>query len=177
MLAIAPRGHADRLQVGAGVGLGQRKSAADLAAGELRQPLRLLRRRAELLDRQRQHQVRVEDAGDRHPHARDPHHDLGVGRGRQAQPAVLGADGGAEQAQLLHLLDDLARIAVGVVVLLDDGLDVALDQRSMLRKSCIIVRTLDLPQRRLGHGPSLVSAVYRRQALCDACYADSRGSR
>ena len=35
VVAVAPRRHADRLQVGAGVGLGQRQPAAHLAAREL----------------------------------------------------------------------------------------------------------------------------------------------
>ena len=99
IVAVAPRRHADGLQIGAGVGLGQRKPAADLAARKRRQPVPLLRRGAELLDRERQHQVRVEDAGDRHPHRGDAHDDLGVGRGRQAEAAVFGADGRAEQAE------------------------------------------------------------------------------
>ena len=160
VVAVAPRRHADRLQVGAGVGLGQRQAAADLAAGELGQPLRLLRRRAELLDRQRQHQVRVEDAGDRHPHARDLHDDLGVGPGRQAEAAVLGADRGAEQAEPLHLLDDLGRIEVGVVVFLDDGLHVLLEPALDGAKELLLVRRLDPARRRCRHG-FLVSSRFR----------------
>ena len=38
VVAVAPRRHADALQVGAGVGLGERKPAADLAARKPRQP-------------------------------------------------------------------------------------------------------------------------------------------
>ncbi len=87
----------------------------------------LLARRAELLDGQRQHQVGVEDAGDRHPHRRDAHHDLGVGRGRQAEAAIFRADRGAEQAELLHLLDDLGRPLVGVVEFLHARRHLALD--------------------------------------------------
>ena len=79
MIAVAPRGHADALQVGAGVRLGQGETAANLAGGKLRQPARLLLRRAEFLDRKRQHQMRIDDAGDRHPDRRDAHDDLGVG--------------------------------------------------------------------------------------------------
>ena len=66
----------------------------------------------------------------------DPHHDLGVGRGRQAEPAILRRDGGAEQAELLHLLDDLGRPAVGVVELLDPGATSRSTQRSMVASSC-----------------------------------------
>ena len=43
VLAIAPGGRADTLQVGAGVGLRQRQSAAHLAARELGQPRLFLR--------------------------------------------------------------------------------------------------------------------------------------
>jgi hypothetical protein len=51
-------------------------------------------------------------------HTRRPcHDDLRIGPGGQAQAAVFGADGGAEQAQLLHLLDDLVRVLVGQVEL------------------------------------------------------------
>ena len=38
VIAVAPRGHADALQVGAGIRLGQREAAANFARGELRQP-------------------------------------------------------------------------------------------------------------------------------------------
>ncbi len=137
VVAVAARRHADALQVGAGVGLGEREPAADLAARKARQPALLLLLGAEFLDRERQHQVRVEDAGDRHPDRRDAHDDLGVDRGGQAEAAVFDADGRAEQAELLHLRDDLGGPAIGVVVLLHDRLDVALepaiDRREQLR--------------------------------------------
>jgi len=55
---------------------GQRQPAAHFASGEPRQPVALLRFGAELLDGKRQHQVGVENAGERHPHRRDAHHDL-----------------------------------------------------------------------------------------------------
>ena len=144
VVALTPRGHADRLQVGAGIGLGQRQPAADLTRGELGQPLALLRLGAELLDRERQHQVRVEDAGDRHPHRGDLHHDLGVGGGRQSQPAILGRDGGAEQAELLHLLDELGRPFVGVVELLDPRRHLALDPAVDGGEKLRLVRRVDL---------------------------------
>ena len=46
--------------------------------------------RAERADEVRHHQVRVEDAGERHPDGGDLRDDLGVGRRREAEPAVLG---------------------------------------------------------------------------------------
>ena len=125
MILLAPRRHADALQVGAGVGLGQREPAANFAAGEGGEPAPLLRLGAEFFDGKRQHQVGVEDAGDRHPDRGDAHDDLRIGRGREAETAVFGADGGAEQAELLHLGDDLAGPAIGVIVLLHDRPHVA----------------------------------------------------
>ena len=117
-VGVVARAHgagADRLQVGAAVGLGQRQPAAQLAGGEARQPGALLLLGADALDAGRHDQVRVEDAGQRHPHLRHPLHDARVGGGRQPEPAVGRADGGAEQAQRLHLLHHVR--GVDVVVL------------------------------------------------------------
>src|SRR5688572_14281235 len=61
--------------------------------------------------------MRIEDAGQRHPHLRAARHDLRIQRGGQPQPAVSGADGGAEEAELLHLLDHLRRPDVVVLEL------------------------------------------------------------
>jgi hypothetical protein len=127
MVTVAPRNETDRLQVGAGVGLGQRQAAAHLARGEPGQPVALLRFGAELLDGERQHQVGVEDAGERHPHRRHAHDDLGIGARRQAEAAIVRAHGGAKQAELLHLLDELRRPAVGMIKFLDLGRHLALD--------------------------------------------------
>ena len=69
-VAVAPRDRADRLQIGAAIGLGQREAAAQLAGGEARQEGLLLRFGAEALHRRRHDEVRVEDAGQRHPHPR-----------------------------------------------------------------------------------------------------------
>ena len=122
MIAVAPRRHADSLQIGAGVRLGQRQAAAHFAGRELRQPVSASAAgRAELLDRERQHQMRIEDAGDRHPHAEMRITILRIGDRRQPQAAILRADRRAEQPEFLHLLDDFRRIAVRVVVFLDDG--------------------------------------------------------
>jgi hypothetical protein len=61
--------------------------------------------------------LRVDDAGDRHPDRRNALDDLGVGRGRHAQAAILGGNGAAEEPHLLHLLDDLRRVDVLVLQL------------------------------------------------------------
>ena len=70
--------------------------------------------------------MRIEYAGDRHPHGGNAHHDFGVGGGGQSKPAVLDADRCAEQTHVAHLRDDLGRPRVGVIVLLDDRLHLAL---------------------------------------------------
>ena len=115
VVARAHRARADRLQVGAAVGLGEGEAAAQLAGREARQEAALLLLGADALHARRHDQVRVEDAGQRHPDLRHLLTDAGVGRGREPEPAVGGADGGAEQAQRLHLLHHLG--GVDVVVL------------------------------------------------------------
>jgi hypothetical protein len=67
--------------------------------------------------------MRVEDAGERHPHGRDQLDDPGIGRRRQAEPAIVGADRRAEQPEPLHPLDDL----LGVEVVVFEGVDMRLD--------------------------------------------------
>jgi len=118
-----PSRGADRLQVGPAIGLGKGEAAAQLAGREARQELILLRRRAEALDRSGHDQMRVEDAGQRHPHGGYGLDDLGVARRRQAEPAVIGADRGAEQAELLHAIDDVG----GPDVVVFEGVDMRLD--------------------------------------------------
>ena len=127
-VAVAAGGGPDRLQVGAAVGLGERDAAAQLAGSETRQVARLLRIAAEALHRGGHDEVRVEDAGHRHPHRRHPLDDLCVGGDGQAESAVLLADGGAEEAELAHLLDDLGRPGVGGLELVHVGADLTLEK-------------------------------------------------
>ena len=119
--AVAARGDADRLQVGAAIGLGQRQAAAQLAGGEARQELALLRLGAVALHDRRHDQVRVENAGQRHPHARDALDDLGIGRAGQAEPAIRRADRRAEQPELAHAGDDGLGVDVVVLQLVHDA--------------------------------------------------------
>ena len=70
----------------------------------------------------------VDDAGDRDPAARELLDDHRVGRQVEAHPAVLLGDGDAEQAELLHLLDDGLGELVLVVVLLGDREDLLVDE-------------------------------------------------
>ena len=76
--AVGPRrGGAHRLQVGAAVGFGEREAAAQLGGREPRQEVRPLLVGAVAADELRHHQVRVDDAGERHPRRAsrldDPH--------------------------------------------------------------------------------------------------------
>ena len=79
----------DRLQIGTRIGFGQRETAANLAGREFRQPFGFLLERSEALDRRRHDQMRIEDAGDRHPIGGDQRHDLRIGRRRQAEAAIF----------------------------------------------------------------------------------------
>ena len=85
--------------------------------GEARQEAALLLLGAEALHGGRHDQVRVEDAGQRHPDGGDRVDDPGVGRRRQAEPAVFRRDRRAEQAERLHLLDHLRGVDVVVLEL------------------------------------------------------------
>jgi GntR family transcriptional regulator len=127
VVAIATRHGADALQVGAGIGLGQADAATDLAGGEARQPRPLLRLGTVALHGGGHDQVGVEDAGRRHPRLGNARDDAGIHGGRKSQTTVLGVDRRTEQAELLHLLDQVVGILVGVVELPRDGLDLALD--------------------------------------------------
>ena len=72
--------------------------------------------------------MRVHDAGDRDPAARELLDDHRVGGEVEAHPAVLLRDRHAEQAELLHLLHDRLREGVLVVVLLGDRDDLVVDE-------------------------------------------------
>ncbi len=119
---------ANGLQIRAAVGLGQCDAAAQLAAGKTRQVVAFLRLGAESLHRRRHDQMGVEDPRHRHPHGGNTLDDLGVGHRRQTQAAILGIDGGAEQPQLLHLLDDGLGVGVGGFQLVGVGCHLALQE-------------------------------------------------
>ena len=128
VVALAARRGADRLQVGAAVGLSQREAAAQLARGEAGQVVLALVVGAEALDGSGHDEVRVDEAAHRHPGVGEPLDDLGVGGDRQAEAAVFLGDGGAEEAHLLHLLDDVLGVDVVVLERGDVGADVALEE-------------------------------------------------
>src|SRR5262245_13165968 len=78
-VAALKRARADCREIGATVGFGKGEAAAELARTHLRQPAAPLLVGAELLEKDRKHEVRVEDAGERHPGCRDSADDFRVG--------------------------------------------------------------------------------------------------
>ncbi len=120
-VGVLLRHGADRLQVRARIGLCQRQPPANFTSGKPGQPFRLLLRRAEAFDGSGHDEVRIENAGDRHPVAGNAHHDLGIGRRWQTQPAIFLSDGRAEQAHFGHLLHQFFRPDIIVIVILDHG--------------------------------------------------------
>ena len=127
-VALALGAGAHGLEIGAAVRLGQGDAAAQLAGREFRQEARLLLLGAEALDRRRHDQVRIDNAGDRHPPRRNPLDDRRIGHRRQAEPAIFRRDGGAEQAEVLHLLDDAVRVFVPGFQIVGDRQDAAFDE-------------------------------------------------
>ena len=109
LVAVARRPARDVARVAAGVGLRQREAAAELAGREARQPALLLLFGAVVHDQVRGDRVRVDDARQRHPAVRELLDDADVGEQVEPEPAVLLGDRDAEQAELLHLLDDRRR--------------------------------------------------------------------
>src|SRR5215207_9888038 len=73
-------------------------------------------------------EMRVEDAGEAHPAARELDLDAGVRGEVETEAAVVLRDRDAEEAELLHFLDERRGVLVGVLELRGDGHDVALDE-------------------------------------------------
>ena len=119
---------ADCLEVRAAVGFRERKPAPKFAAGEAGQVGLALLVGAEAFDGGSHDEVGVDEPAYRHPGVGKPLDDLGVGRDRQAEAAVLLRDGGAEQPHLLHLLDDILRVDVVMLERGDVGADVAVEE-------------------------------------------------
>ncbi len=93
--------------------------------------------------------MRVDDAGDRDPAARQLLDDHRVGRQVEPHPAVLLGDRDAEQAQLLHLLDDRSGELVLVVVVLRVREDLLVGELPHhLADRLLLIGLLD----RYGHG-------------------------
>src|SRR5207245_1399411 len=128
VVALAARGGADALRVAAGVGLGQAERRPVLAARHGGQVALLLLRGAVRAEHVGEHEVRVEDARETHPAAAELLDDHRVGGVVEAEAAVLERDGGAEEPELLHALDQRLRVLVGVLVAARDRHHLALDE-------------------------------------------------
>src|SRR5262249_52158147 len=109
----------------AGVGLGERQSAASFSAGQTRQVFTLLLFGPEAVDDVADHRMRADRPDHAHPAARqlfDDHRESGV---TQAQPAVFFGHVAAEEPHLFHFFDDLVRIFVAALKLTGYGNDLA----------------------------------------------------
>ena len=103
--------------VAAGAGLGEAEGAERLAAGELRQPLLLLRLGAEPEDRHRAERAAgLEGHGDRLVDPAELLEGEAQGEVVAAHAAVLLGERQAEQAHLAHLLHDVVGERLGLVV-------------------------------------------------------------
>src|SRR5204863_329335 len=128
VVALAARGGADALRIAAGVGLRQAERRPVLAARHGGQVALLLLPRAVRAEHVGEHEVRVEDAREAHPAAAELLDDHRVGGVVEAEAAVLERDGGAEEPELLHALDQRLRVLVGVLVAARDRHHLALDE-------------------------------------------------
>lgn len=119
---------AHRLEVGSAAGFGERHGGAQLAGGQSRQIGGLLLVRAELPDEVRDDGVAAHRSGQGHPAAGQLLRDEGEAAGGDVHAAVLGGGEQAEDAELLHLLDELFGIGVGVLQFLYGGLHLGVDE-------------------------------------------------
>lgn len=128
VVALAIGRRPDRLQIAAGVRLGQRESASPLRRGQRRQVPELLIGRAVVPDDVADDEVRSEHARDAHPPAREFLEDRRVQRRREIRSAVLRGNVDAEQPQRLHALDERVRVLVPVFERRRGGDDLAVDE-------------------------------------------------
>ncbi len=118
---------ADRLQVRAAVGFGERHRRPQLTGGHARQVALLLLVGAEPQQQFRHHRVTTEGSRQRHPAAADLLGDLGIAARRHGRFAVRLGDRQPVHAHLLHLLDQRRRIGVGVFEFVDDRAHLVVD--------------------------------------------------
>ena len=119
---------ADRRDIGSQFGLRHRERPAGLTGGHGGQQPLLLFLGAVLADHVGDDEVGVDHPGDAHPPAREFFHAQRIDQQRLPQPAVFGRDHQAEQAHLLHLIDDRLRVGVGVLEFLRDRDDLLVDE-------------------------------------------------
>ena len=106
------------------LGFGERDTGAARAGGQLGQEATLLLVGAVAGDHPARQRVAADDAGDAHPRPRDLLEHDGQRHHVEALTTVFLGDRHAEEADLLHDLDDLVGIAVGVLPLAGHGSDV-----------------------------------------------------
>src|SRR3954465_15535150 len=130
-LVLAPDGGGvgpHRLQVAAATGLGERHRGPESTVGhpvEMRRPLLL---GAVGGDQVGDHRVPADRAGEAHPAARELLGDPGEAGRADRAPAVLLGDEEAEEAELLHLLDEVLGVPVGVLELTDPRADLVVHE-------------------------------------------------
>ncbi len=149
LVAVALGGRRHRLQVGAAAGLGQRHRRADLTGGQPGQVLALLLLGAEQGQQLGDDGVPAHRTRQRHPSAGEFLGDLDVAGHRHRRSAVLFRHGEPVDADLLHLLDPLLGVLVGVLDLLHRRLDLPIDEVAdgLDQKSLFVVQ--------VGHGGTL----------------------
>jgi hypothetical protein len=123
VVAHSPRHRGDALEVAARLRLGERDARAPLAGAEIRQPPQALFGRAVFRQHQRGQGMRAQDSGHAHPCLRDLFEDDRVGDRVDGDAPVLLGHQHSEQAHLLHLVDDLFRVAAGQLPLARDRAD------------------------------------------------------
>jgi hypothetical protein len=127
-ISVTPGRGAHRLQVRTATGFGQGHGGADLAGGHLGQVGVFLFSCPVLGDELGHHRVPAHRSGQAHPAAGQL-----LGDRRVAFRGYLGLapgrrDGEAEDAHVLHLLNELLGIGVGVLQLAHDRLDFSVDE-------------------------------------------------
>ena len=107
---------------------GEREAAAFFAARHRGQEIFFLCVGAVIGNDEGHDEMAVDDAGERHPSAREFFHHARVGCEAEAEAAVLGRDGGAEEAELAHRRDHRMRVFVAMLEGGSVGNYVALDE-------------------------------------------------
>jgi hypothetical protein len=128
VVTVADRTGGDALQVAAGARLGEPMPVRSSPVASRREVGGALLLGAVLGDHPAGERVAADGAGDAHPPARDL---LEGERERDRvdiEAAVLLGDGEPEQAHRLHRVDDLGRVAVGLLPLPGDRTDLLVDE-------------------------------------------------